>query len=403
MKKILFVINTLGTAGAEKALIELLTQLDKKGFDISLFVLMNQGDLINDIPKNVKILNTHFDLCPIHGPVGKKHLMRHTLLKLLKRGAGIKYFGYIIRELAEMKKQQRVLLDKLMWQPMAYSAKRFSEEYDLAVAYTEGGSSYYVSQYVKAVKKVCFIHTAYTDAGYRKSLDNNAYAGFDKIFGVSDEVKEEFIKIYPELSDKMDVFHNLIGMDKVIEKAETGKGFSDDYEGIRIVTIGRLNKQKALEVSIAAAARLKENGIAFRWYVFGEGDERKFLESEIERLSVKEEFLLCGNVENPYPYIKQCDIYAHASKYEGKSIAIQEAQILGKPIVTTDCNGNREQIENEYDGLLCEFDSDVVADNIMKLINDKEKAKLYGERSFAKISKLLNEDNDINKLLAMIG
>ena len=53
MKKILFVINTLGCGGAENALISLLNVLDDREYEISLYVLMNQGELIDRIPENV--------------------------------------------------------------------------------------------------------------------------------------------------------------------------------------------------------------------------------------------------------------------------------------------------------------------------------------------------------------
>ena len=60
MKKILFVINTLGGAGAEKALIELLKRFSPEEYEVSLYVLLEQGELIHQIPSYVTILNHEY-------------------------------------------------------------------------------------------------------------------------------------------------------------------------------------------------------------------------------------------------------------------------------------------------------------------------------------------------------
>lgn len=402
MKKILFVINTMGTAGAEKALIELLSHIDPSKYECCLLVLMNQGQLIKDIPDYVRILNKNYDYCDILSKEGKRHIIRHTFFTMFKHAAVFKFFLYIVREWIYMKKQGNVLYDKLMWQVMACGAPRIKEKFDLAVAFHEGGSSYYVANYVKADKKVSFIHISYTDAGYRKSLDRNAYSLIDRIYGVSDEVKDAFLQVYPELSNKVGVFHNMIDPDKILKKGELGSGFTDDFDGIRILSVGRLHRQKTYELAIAATKCLIERGKKVRWYILGEGEERDFLTSEIKRLAVEDAVVLVGDVDNPFPYYKNCDIYAHASRFEGKALAIQEAQIFKKPIIATDCNGNREQIVQEYDGILCEPDANVIADCIERMIDDRQTATLYGNRAYEKIINQLKNENELDKLLNLM-
>ena len=150
-------------------------------------------------------------------------------------------------------------------------------------------------------------------------------------------------------------------------------GFDDGYNGIRIVTLGRLVRQKALEKSIEALSILRKRGHEARWYVFGEGEERAFLEQEIERFGVADSFFLPGVAQNPYPYVKQADIYAQCSEYEGQSIAVREAQVLGKAIVLSDSNGNRGQVsDGASDGMIVEFTPERIADGIEKLILDPE-------------------------------
>lgn len=402
MKKILFVINTLGMAGAEKALIEMLKRLDTDEYEVSLFVLMNQGELRAELPPHVKLLNQNFDDCPIHGEEGQQHLKRHVLSTLIKRGALIKCLPYMLVEGIKMLALGKIKPDKLLWRAMAVGAERFDDEYDLAVAYIEGGAAYYVSDFVNARKKAGFIHIDYKEAGYTKSLDKNCYCSFERIFTVSDEVKEVFESVYPELRGKTEVFHNLLDFDGIKNKAESEGGFSDDFTGPRILSIGRLNLQKSFEVSIRAMKLLKDAGVRARWYILGEGDQRDFLEKEIERLDLKEDFLLLGNRSNPYPYLKQCDLYVHASKFEGKSIAIQEARILGKPIVVTDCSGNREQIDSGTDGLICDFNSEAIASCVKEMLENKDMSSEMGKRAAQRIEREEKDSSEMKKFYKLL-
>lgn len=156
------------------------------------------------------------------------------------------------------------------------------------------------------------------------------------------------------------VFHNIINQDAIIHNAKEPGGFDDNFSGTRILTVGRLTYQKAYEIAIDAMKLLKDKGRNVRWYVLGEGNLRQSLQKQIEGLGLCGDFVLYGAVNNPYPYYAQADIYVHATRFEGKSIAIQEAQTLGLPIVASDCNGNKEQIINGVDGLLCELTPEAV-------------------------------------------
>lgn len=397
MKKILFVINTLGMAGAEKALIEMIKRLDTEKYKVSLFVLMNQGELRNELPPGVEFLNSKFDDCPIHGEEGKRHLKNHVITTLLKKGTIFKCLPYMLIEGIRMIFRGKIRPDKLLWRAMAVGAEHFNEEYDLAVAYIEGGAAYYVRDFVNARRKAGFIHIDYKEAGYTRSLDKDCYCSFDKVFTVSDEVKDVFEIVYPELKERTEVFHNLLDFEGIKKKAELDGGFADDFTGTRILSIGRLNLQKSFEVSIRAMKLLKDAGTVAKWYILGEGDQREFLEKEIEKLDLKEDFILLGNRSNPYPYLKQCDLYVHASKFEGKSIAIQEARILGKPIVVTDCSGNREQIDNGNDGLICDFNSEAIADSIKKMLENREASEQMGKKAAMRIEKEEKESCEMQK------
>lgn len=399
MKRILIVINTLGRAGAETAMMTLLNLLVKQDVEISLFVLTGQGEMVHQLPEQVTLLNKNYDDSSVLSAQGQKKLKGKILKAMVRRGTLIRCIPYLVRNLIPMLKARKIMPDKILWKVLSDGAERFDETYDLAIAYLEGGSTYYVADHVKALQKAAFVHVDYGQAGYTRALDKNCYLKLDKIFTVSDEVKTAFVRHYPECEEKTEVFHNILDTDRIKEKAKLFEAFEDDYQGIRLLTVGRLTAQKAFEVSIEAMALLKKQGVKARWYVLGEGDQRKKLEELIHNLHLEEDFILLGAVDNPYPYIRKADIYVHASRFEGKSIAIQEAQVLGRPILVSDCSGNREQVIQNVDGMLCDFTSESICEGIRELIGDPEKRDRLAVAAALKNSA---DKTDIGKLLSML-
>lgn len=373
MKKVLFVINTLGCAGAETALIELLKSLDEKEYELSLYVLMGQGEMIDKIPENVKLLNDHYCKDSVLSKQGKQAMMKTVWRSFWENGNVFGKFAYIVRTFSAMRRTGKFQPDKILWRVISDGSPRFEETYDLAVAYLEGGSTYYVADHVKAKKKATFIHIDYESSGYTKGMDRNCFDKIDRIFTVSDEVKKHFLNVYPKYQDKVKVFHNIINQDEIRRKAEEGTGFEDHFDGVRLLTVGRLTYQKAYDIAIDAMKRIKDRGYKVRWYILGEGNERPALEKKVKELGLEKEFLMPGAASDPFPYYKQADIYVHATRFEGKSIAIQEAQTLGCAIIASDCNGNREQIVQGKDGLLCQLDPESIAEAVISLVEDRDK------------------------------
>lgn len=401
--RILFVINTLGQAGAETALLSLLQTLAReKGearYEISLYVLTGQGEMVSRLPADVRLLNKKYREESVLTAKGRKYLKKTVLKAMFTRGTVVKLFPYLVKNTCAMLGKKRLLPDKLLWRVLSDGGMVLPEEYDLAVSYLEGGAAYFVADHVKAAKKAAFIHVDYEKAGYTRALDKDCYLAFDKIFTVSDEVREAFLKAYPELPDKTEVFHNILNKEEIVRRAEEGEGFNDGFTGMRLLSVGRLTAQKAFEVSVDSMKRLKDAGKNVRWYVLGEGDQRKKLQEQIDALGLTEDFILYGAVNNPYPFMKQADIYVHASRFEGKSIAIQEAQILGKPMVVSDCSGNREQVCHGKDGLMCGLTPDSLAENIMLLLEDEALRRKLGA---AAAKKNADAAEEIQKLLSML-
>ena len=400
MRKLLFVINTLSRAGAETALLGLLRQLDPELVEVDLFVLMSQGELASELPSYVKLLNKDYDNTSVLSRDGKRKLIKQVLRSAFARGTIIKLFPYLCRNLFDMLRRGSFNAKELLWRVLSDGAPRWDKEYDLAVAYLEGGATYYVADHVKAAKKAAFVHTDYTMAGYTRKLDMDCYQEMEKIFAVSEEMRSLFLKVYPEHEHKTEVFYNILDVSEIRRKSGLPGGFTDDYDGTRILTVGRLTALKAFDVSIDALKLLKDAGCRLRWYVLGEGEQRGKLEQKIRALGLTEDFILCGAVDNPYPYLAKTDLYVHASRFEGKSIAIQEAQILGRPVLASDCSGNRENVSDGVDGKLCQLTPEGIRDGILWLLEHPEESRQYAE---AAAQKYQNQADGANKLLSLIG
>lgn len=380
-KKILFVINTLGRAGAEKALLELLRQIDNDEYEMFLYVLLGQGEMIGGLPYYVRVLNKSLSDLSVFTNEGRRKMARAVLHAFWSHGGWCRKLGFIFRNLTDMARKKRFQFSKLFWRTLSDGAERFEMEFDLAVAWLEGGSAYYVADYVKAKRKAAFVHIDYENAGYTKEMDLSCWGRYDRIFAVSGEVKEQFQTFYPEYAKKVSVFHNYMNQEAIRLLAKEPGGFSDDFDGIRLLTVGRLTYQKGYDIAIEAMRILKRSGKKVRWYVLGEGELRRRLEKKIADFGLQDDFLLLGAVLNPYPFYVQADIYVHATRFEGKSVAVQEAQTLGCAIVVSDCNGNRELLTDGEDGIICTLTPEAVAGSIATLLEDEEKRKRLGRKA----------------------
>jgi len=379
MKRVLFVINTMGQAGAERAMLELMRAMPDADFKLYLLVLLNRGELFLEVPKKVHILNKN----PNSGSIlagGNKVLARLVAKKLFYNGSVFRNFFGIYVNYIRQKRAGRVQPDKLLWRLVSDGTERLPA-FDAAVAFLEGGAAYYVADHVKAEKKAAFVHIEYKKSGFTPELDHGCYDKMDRIYAVSDGVRQSFLSMYPQYREKISIFHNIINTAMIRQRALDGKSFSDGFEGIRILTVGRLHYQKGYDITIPAVMRLKEMGFAVRWYVLGDGSGRRDVERWIRDAGAENDFILLGAVSNPYPYIRACDLYVHVTRYEGKSIAIEEAQVLGKAIIASDCPGNREQIVNGKNGILVRLSTQETVEAIASLLLDGELRRRYEQAS----------------------
>lgn len=370
-KKVLFVINTMGRAGAERCLLHLLKAWEEEEYEISLFSVLGRGELFEEVPSHVRILNESPETSSVFDGEARKSFVKAILKGMVKRRMVFRQLFPMLRLLFWQIKKKKVDIKKLCWKPVSDTAPVIEEEFDLAVGYLQGAATYYVMDHVKAGKKILFLHNDYEASGYCPALDGPYYERAARIYCVSDYISEGLKKIFPSCKGRIETFYNFSDAEWVKERAALGKAAEMTAEPgtIRLLTAARLEPVKAFDVAIQTMALLKKNGVRAVWYVLGDGTMRRQLEKEIKEQGVEDCFFLLGQKENPYPYMAACDIYLQETRFEGFCTSVTEAVILGKRVVASDCGGNREQLNYYGTGVLTKLNPGAIAEGIRKARN----------------------------------
>lgn len=367
-KKVLFVINTMGRAGAERCLLHLLKAWEDEEYEISLFSVIGRGELFLEVPSHVRVLNQSPCVDSVFDSKARKSFVKNIVKGVIGRGLIFKEFLPFIRLLCWQVKEKRVDIKKLCWKIVSDTAPAMEEEFDLAVGYLQGAATYYVMDHVNAGKKVVFLHNEYEASGYCPISDRPYYEKADRIYCVSDYISTGLKEVFPSCRDRVETFYNFADADWVKMRAEEGTAPEIQKKAgtLCLLTAARLEYVKAFDVAIQAIAYMKEKGINAVWYVIGDGSLRRQLEKEIKERGVEDCFFLLGQKENPYPYMAACDIYVQETRFEGFCTSITEAVLLGKRVVASDCGGNREQLTHYGTGVLTELTPQGIAEGIQK-------------------------------------
>lgn len=364
-KSILFVIDSLNCAGAEKSLVSLLSLIDYSTYEVDLQLFSYGGELERLIPSEVHLLPklsyTKFADLSLLTAVGEG-IFHHKRKELLSRLS----FSYVLRR----SKYNNPEKARLWWQYIGKHIENSTKEYDYAISYAQGVPTFYVSEKVRATRKFAWVNIDYRLNEKEQLFQYPYYKAYEKIVTVSSSAREVFIETFKLLEDKVVTIYDINVAKLIQQMAELEGGFEDEFEGIRLLTIGRLAYQKGYEMAVESAALLKQKGISFRWYALGKGPLEADIRALIKEKGLEEEFILLGVTPNPYPYIKACDIYVQTSRHEGFGLAIAEARLLNKPVVTTCFEAVFNQMIDGKNGLVVDMSSVGIAEGIIKLIEE---------------------------------
>lgn len=371
MKKILIVSHAMELGGAERALLGLLGCIDPSQASVDLFLLRHEGELLDLIPDYINLLP----------PVPAYTVLARPIVQTLKEGHLLLSAARLVGKLrAKQYDRKHGLTESGV--AIEYSHKytrRFMPpiqpevEYDLAISFLT--PHYFVAEKVRAKKKIAWIHTDYSVVQVNVTSELAMWSRYDSIASISDNVTETFLSVFPSLKERIILIENILPRTLINRQADA---FAVNEEmpndgSVKLLSIGRFSNPKNFDNVPDICRRILEAGLDIKWYLIGYGGDEPLIRRKIAEAGMEDRVIILGKKENPYPYIKACDLYVQPSRYEGKAVTVREAQMLCKPVVITRYATSASQLEDGVDGVIVPMDNEGCAEGIAQLLNDPER------------------------------
>lgn len=397
MKKIFIIAHSMEIGGAEKALLGLLENIDYRNYSVDLFLLRRDGELLEYLPREVRLL-----------PSQKKYAAMGIPMKdVLKAGEFRVAYDRLKGKYAAKKYVERLHLSGDNNVANIYSHKFTvahmpeisNVEYDLAVSFMS--PHYYVAQKVRARKKAAWIHTDYFKYKTDVESELEMWDQYDHIVSIAEATTESFLKVFPELNNKICKMENIVPAKYIQELVNefTVEHDMPSWEGNNILSVGRFVYQKNFDNIPEICKRIIEEGKKIRWYIIGFGGDEQLIREKIKNARMEEYVIILGKKSNPYPYINACDVYIQPSRYEGKSIAVREAQMLGRPVVITDYPSAQSQVQDGEDGVIVPMDNQKCAEAICRVLEDQQLRQHLHQNTISRDYACRKEIQEFYKLL----
>lgn len=378
MKKILFVIDSLSYGGAEKSLVSLLSNIDYSVLNVDILMFNKGGEFEKYLPKEVNILSQ---------PKYFKYLNNYRYIKFKYLRARVTSKIDIFKN----KHNMRVQPVQILYKNIKSIIEPLEKEYDVAIAYSQGLPTYYVVEKVESKKKIAWINCDYKTTIYNKDMDYEYYKKIDEIVTVSNFAYEGIKSMKYNYEDKLNLIYDIVDPKLITSMAVEfiPKEFID--KEFNILTVGRLEPVKGYDMVIDSSWLLKKSGVKFKWFLIGEGSMRKKLEEKIKEKDLSQNVILLGGKSNPYPYMKNCDLYVQTSLKEGFGLTVIEAKILKKIVLCTEFTTAKELINDREDGFIVKRDPKILAAKIKCLSESHDDAlieKINHKKSYSTVKEV---------------
>lgn len=346
MKKVLFLIPSLGHGGAERVLVNLVNHMDYSKFDITVQTMFDVG------------------------------IYQDKLNEKVKYKGGLKWYF-----------PGNTFVYKLFSPKMLYKFY-IKEKYDIVISYLEGTSARVVAGCPDGSKLVSWIHIEqindkYVTKVFRNMAEANlCYDKYDKIVCVSDTVKQDFENIF-DVSKEPIVLYNTVEADVIKKKSiEHIDDIEYSKDEINVCSVAKLMYSKGYDRLIPACKRLIDDGFPIHLYLIGKGEEKGNLKKQVADLGILDKVTFVGFKSNPYKYVKNADLYVCSSRREGFSTAVTESLIIGTPVVSTNCSGAYELLgkNNEY-GIVTENEENALYEGIKEMLSNEKGIAYYKQKA----------------------
>lgn len=370
-KRIIVVSHNMRIGGVERSLAGLLDSFDYGRYDVDLFLYIHDGELM-------PLINPNVHLYPENRQLAASLL---SLKEILKRGAFMVLLAKILAKIevfffykkSHLPRNGMIYFNYLHRYLSSLLPEISNKEYDLSISFLT--PHHIAAHNFRSKKKIAWIHTDYSFFEFDDRAELDMWGCYDHIASISESASVSFLKKFPELQEKVIVIENILHPDHIRSQAESISVENEipSEKGVTtICSVGRFCEAKNFDNVPAICKLLIEKGHSVRWYLIGFGDGEDLVRQRIDETGMGEYVRILGKKENPYPYIKACDLYVQPSRFEGKAVTVTEAQILEKPVVITNYSTSSAQIRDRFDGIIVPLDNSGCADGIDKLIRNKE-------------------------------
>lgn len=360
MKKILIVKTGMGFGGIERSLIEFLRGLDHSRYQIDLLLLYGPFDLLSEIDPAVNVINAE-------ERSGKIRL--HPVYMILYAISIFFHFCGMKKTFRKFKKRKQDFYYRKLYQKYCHC------HYDAALAYQQTFACEYICLFVEADRKIMMYHHGevenqeYLTTWFRKT---------DILITVGNGIKTKLEQAFSFLKGKIVVIRNYIEPGIVLNKAEE---FIPETEQNRlnICTCGRISTEKGFDLAVDAANILRKKKIPFHWYFVGGGypEQKQMIHQKLSDNGLEKFITITGFVNNPYPYLKHCDIFVVPSRFEANPLVIYEGKILQKIIISTRTDGAKELLDHGKNAWLCDVSAQSIAEAIIRIKDDPQLQRAF--------------------------
>ena len=355
MKKILIFVDSLNEGGVTKVLLDLLENINREKYDITVMTLYNQGVYISEVKQYAR-----YTYC-FNIPNFNDHSLKAELYR--------KYWGGMLRL------------------PESFMYKCFvKEKYDIEIAFMHGWSTKVISgSNNKKSKKIAWVHVDLVTwnrvDGVFKNLEHHkkAYSKFNEVICVSQTVKEGIEKKYNVKNAR--VLYNPINREKILKLSKEKIDDINLSHKFKLLSVGRLSEQKGYDRLLRVFKKLKNDVIDIELILVGNGDKYNELNKYIVKNKLEKDVTLLGFKENPYKYVRASDLFVCSSISEGFSLVIGEAMAVGVPVVSVDCPGPNEILDYGKYGKLVNNSEEDLYNGIKEMINDRVLYEKYNNKS----------------------
>ena len=372
---ILIFSQAMELGGAERSLLGLLDSIDYDRYDVDLFLMRHSGELM-------PYLNPKANLLP---EIPQYAALAVPMASLIRNGQFGILCGRLQGKLVAQRFDKRHPSNKSSVAALTYSHKYTlrampqisGKTYDLAISFLT--PHYFARERVKAKKYAAWIHTDYTALSLDRVTELAMWSKYDTICGVSEQTDKGFQAAFPELAGKVQIIENILPKELICHQAGESQAEMLSGESIEILSVGRFCDAKNFDNVPDICRRLVADGLDVKWYLIGYGGDEPLIRQKIAEAGMQDRVIILGKKDNPYPYMRACDLYVQPSRYEGKAVTVREAQLLGKTVVVTNYATSGSQLEDGVDGVIVPMDNAGCAAGIAALLRDPERMRQLSE------------------------